>query len=418
MSTGTVHIVGAGLSGLSAAVALAGRGASVQVYEGAAQAGGRCRSYFDPQLDMVIDNGNHLVLSGNTAVRDYLAAVGASERLVGPDEAAIAFADLSTGDRWTLRPNDGGIPWWVLNPKRRVPQTRALDYLAFAKLASARSGRTVGEVLRGRGPLWSRLIQPFLLAVLNTEPEQGDAGLAAAVVRETLMKGGAACRPRVASPTLAAAFVEPALAYLEAKGATVTLGRRVREIAFEDGRAAALVLPSRRIALGPDDALILAVPPWVAETLVPDLTVPDEHRAIVNGHFKIAPPTSAARIVGVIGGTAEWVFAFEDRVSVTVSGADRLLDADREALARRLWRDVAAVHGLPAALPPWQIVKERRATFAATPAQNAKRPGAATAYANLFLAGDWTNTGLPATIEGSLRSGRTAADLALGRTPR
>lgn len=418
MTEGTVHIVGAGLSGLSAAVALAARGVSVQVYEGAAQAGGRCRSYFDPQLDMVIDNGNHLVLSGNTAVRDYLAAIGASDRLTGPDEAAIAFADLGTGDRWTLRPNDGGTPWWVLNPKRRVPQTRALDYLAFAKLARARSGRTVGEVLHGRGPLWALLIAPFLLAALNTDAADGDAGLAAAVVRETLMKGGAACRPRVASPTLASAFVEPALANLEAHGATVTLGQRVRETAFEDGRATALVLADRTIQLGPNDTVILAVPPWVAETLVPDLVVPNEHRAIINGHFKFAPPASASRIVGVIGGTAEWVFAFEDRISVTVSGADRLLDADREALARRLWRDVAAVHGLHGPLPPWQIVKERRATFAATPEQNARRPGARTAFSNLFLAGDWTQTGVPATIEGALRSGRTAADLALGQTPR
>ena len=109
------------------------------------------------------------------------------------------------------------------------------------------------------------------------------------------------------------------------------------------------------------------------------------------------------------------MFAFEDRLSVTVSGADRLLDEDREGLARTLWADVAKLHGLPDALPPWQIVKERRATFAATPEQNAKRPGARTAWDNLFLAGDWTDTGLPATIEGALRSGRLAAHLALAR---
>ncbi len=76
------------------------------------------------------------------------------------------------------------------------------------------------------------------------------------------------------------------------------------------------------------------------------------------------------------------------------------------------------MHGLHGPLPPWQIVKERRATFAATPEQNAKRPGASTRYPNLFLAGDWTDTGLPATIEGALRSGRRAAELALGGTPR
>ena len=118
-------------------------------------------------------------------------------------------------------------------------------------------------------------------------------------------------------------------------------------------------------------------------------------------------------MIGVIGGTAQWVFAFEDRLSVTVSGADDLVDDDRESLARRFWRDVAIVHRLPPELPAWQVVKERRATFAATPEQNARRPGARTATSNLFLAGDWTATGLPATIEGAIQSGTKAADLVL-----
>jgi hypothetical protein len=115
----------------------------------------------------------------------------------------------------------------------------------------------------------------------------------------------------------------------------------------------------------------------------------------------------------VIGGAAQWIFAFEDRLSVTVSAADDLADIDREALARRFWADIAKVHGLGPEPPPWRIVKERRATFAATPEQNARRPGARTRWANLFLAGDWTATGLPATIEGAIRSGKTAASHAL-----
>ncbi|MEO6379783.1 MAG: FAD-dependent oxidoreductase, partial [Caulobacteraceae bacterium] len=136
-----------------------------------------------------------------------------------------------------------------------------------------------------------------------------------------------------------------------------------------------------------------------------------------NAHYRIAPPANAEPIVGVIGGLAEWVFAFPDRLSVTISAADRLLDSDREELAQRIWQDVAVVHGLPLEpLPPWQIVKERRATFAATPQQEAKRPGPETPWENLWLAGDWTATGLPATLEGAVRSGRKAAGLVLAST--
>ncbi len=166
--------------------------------------------------------------------------------------------------------------------------------------------------------------------------------------------------------------------------------------------------PSRRASPS-----ILAVPAWVAADLVPDLVVPDEHHAIVNAHFLVAPPAGAAPITGIVGGTAEWVFAFPDRLSTTTSAADALLDEDREALARRLWADVVAVHGGAPALPAWQIVIEKRATFAATPEQDRRRPPAQTRWDDLFLAGDWTKTGLPATIEGALRSGRTAAACAL-----
>ena len=407
----TVYVIGAGLAGLSAAVALAGRGERVEVFEGAAQAGGRCRSYHDPQLDAVIDNGNHLVLSGNRAVHAYLETLGALDRLTGPDAAAIAFADLGTGERWTLRPNAGRAPWWIFVKDRRVPGTTPGDYLSLAALLHPPPGKRLDQVVTSRGRLWDKLLHPFLLAVLNTEPEAGSADLAAAVVRETLALGGDACRPRIAHPTLASAFVDPALAYLGARGVKVNLGKRVRAVTLEGGRAASFALPDREVMLSRDDRLILAVPPWAAQDLIPGLGAPDDFRAIVNGHFLIGAPPSAEPMVGLIGGTAEWVFAFPDRISVTVSGADRLLDEDREALARRLWADVAALHGLPAELPPWQIVKERRATFAATPAQDAKRPGARTGWDNLLLAGDWTATGLPATIEGALRSGRTAADL-------
>ena len=123
------------------------------------------------------------------------------------------------------------------------------------------------------------------------------------------------------------------------------------------------------------------------------------------------PRRAGRRILGVIGGTVEWLFAFENRLSVTISGADRLIDS---AIARiwpaTLWREVAALTGLGASLPAWQIVKERRATFAALPAEEARRPGAETRWPNLRLAGDWTATGLPATIEGAIRSGNRAAE--------
>jgi len=406
-----VYIVGAGLAGLSAAVALVERGASVELIEAAPQAGGRCRSYFDSQLQQTIDNGNHLVLSGNRATMAYLAAIGASDRLAGPEEARFAFCDVASSEHWTIAPSEGPLAWWIFSKTRRVPGTHARDYAKLAPLLLSNLGRRIDEIVACEGLLWERLMRPFLLAALNTEPAEASAELASAVIRETLARGGRAYRPRIATPTLAAAFVEPAIATLERRSAKIRLGERVRAIAFDGGRASSLDLGGGQIALGADDRIILAVPPWAATSLVPGIAAPDSYRAIVNAHYRAEAGAGAAPMVGVIGGTAEWVFAFPDRISVTVSAADGIVDRDRDELARTLWRDVAAVYGLPAELPPWQIVKEKRATFAATPEQAARRAGAATRWTNLFLAGDWTATGLPATIEGAIRSGHKAAEL-------
>ena len=411
----TTYVVGGGLAGLSAAVALAEKGRKVTLIEGAPQAGGRCRSYFDPQLGLTIDNGNHLVLSGNTSVQAYLKSIGASGALAGPDRAVFDFCDVRDERRWTLRPNDSLLAWWIFAEDRRVPGTSPADYVALLRLLGAGTTDRIQDVIECSGHLWDRLLQPFLLAVLNTEPKYASAALAGAVIKETLAKGGLAYRPRIAHPTLAAAFVDPALAFLKAKGADLRIGQRVRTLVFDAWRITELDLAAGPAVIGPGDSVILAVPPWAATELLPDLVAPDEFRSIVNAHFKIVPPKGAPFITGVIGGAAEWIFAFADRISITVSGADAIVDEDREVLARRFWADVAKVLQMPDELPPWQIVKERRATFAATPQQAHRRPGAATRWPNLILAGDWTATGLPATIEGAVRSGQKAAQLALAR---
>ncbi|HKR87590.1 MAG TPA: hydroxysqualene dehydroxylase HpnE [Phenylobacterium sp.] len=407
----TIHVVGAGLAGLAAAAALTEAGLEVEVSEAAAQAGGRCRSYFDAQLGLTIDNGNHMVLSGNPAVAQYLAMIGAQDRLAGPATAEFAFLDLRNGKRWTVRPNKGPLPWWIFSRARGVPQARLSDYLALAPLLRAKPHQRIGEVIPCRGPVWDRLFQPILLAALNIAPEKGSAALAGQVLRETVAKGAAAYAPRIPHPSLAAAFVEPAVDHLARQGAALRLQRRLTRITSEAGRVRALEFSDGPVELGRDDAVVLAAPPWVATQLLPGLEAPDAFESILNGHFRTAPPQGAPMILGVLGGMAEWIFCFPDRISVTVSGANHLIQQPREALAARLWADVAAALGLGPDLPPWQVVKEKRATFEATVEQERLRPGARTALANLVLAGDWTDTGLPGTIEGALRSGFRAAEI-------
>jgi hydroxysqualene dehydroxylase len=409
----TAHIIGAGISGLSAAVRLANAGFIVHVHEATQQAGGRCRSYFDAATNLTIDNGNHLLLSGNRHAVAYARSIGTEAGLVGPQSAQFPFVDLATGRRWQLDLGDSRLPLWVFDKARRVPDTGLLDYLALMPLICAAPGKLVGDTIPCKGTLYQRLVQPLLLAALNVDPPEGSAGLAGAVVRETLLAGGHACRPLIARDGLSAVLVEPAIRLLQDRDARLHFGHELREFGWSTDSVGELRFGDDNVAIAPDAAVVLAVPPRPAALLLPGLKTPNKFRAIVNAHFRFDPPKDMPPILGVVGGLVEWLFAFPQRLSITISNADRLVDMPREELAQAIWRDICKAAGLSAELPPWQIVRERRATFEATPEQNALRPGAATNWKNLFLAGDWTDTGLPATIEGSVRSGNRAADLVL-----
>jgi squalene-associated FAD-dependent desaturase len=416
MSGGRVHVVGAGMAGLAAAVALAGEGRAVSLYESAPYAGGRCRSYRDAELGCRIDNGNHLLLAGNESAMAYLGMIGARGTLDGPDDADLAFIDFAANRSWHLRPSKGRIPWWVLRADRRVPQTRLRDYLAVRRLRRARAEATVDAVLDPETTLFRRLWAPFAVAALNAAVWEGSAALFGHVVDETLGRGGAACRPLVPREGLSETFVDPALVRLRAAGADIRLRARLRRLDFAADRVAGLEFDDGAVTLGAGDEVVLAVPAPVAGRLVPEVVVPDDFAPIVNAHFRAEAPEGSPLFIGIIGGTAEWVFQKHGVLSVTVSAADALVDTPAEELAPVLWGDVARAYGLGARrLPAWRVIKERRATFRATPAQLLRRPAARTRWNNLLLAGDYVDTDLPATIEGAIRSGLAAAALVADR---
>ena len=409
----TIHVIGAGLAGLAAALSCARAGRRVVVYEQGPAAGGRCRSYFDRGLGLRIDNGNHLLLSGNTATMAYLDEVGARDTLTGPGRASFAFMDVGTGERWRLEPGVGRLPWWVFRAARRVPGTRLRDYWALATLRRRRAGvrgaASVAAALGGTA-LYRKLIEPLAVSALNTRPEVARVALLARVMAESMELGGAACVPSFPARRPVRKLRRACGRTVASPGRTLHLGRRVTALRRDAARVTGLETAGGPVELAPGDAVVVATPSWVAAELVPGLVTPDAFESILNVHFRTDERgVGADTFIGLVGGTAEWVFRKPGVASVTVSAANRIIDGSAEDLAQQVWPDVRAALALPEPMPPFRVVKERRATFAATNEQEVRRPAARSGHAdNLVLAGDWTATGLPATIEGAIRSGRTA----------
>lgn len=401
----SVHIVGGGVAGLSAAVACIQAGLHVHLYEAAPALGGRCRSYAAAGFDQPIDNGAHAVLAGNAAVMSYLAAIGARDEL---DACRLEFHDLRSGAQWALR-----APGSLWRAAARPPGVGARDLLRGARLFVSRQP-TVAAALAATPDAMRGLWEPLCTAALNTAAAEADTATLRPVLSAMARPGGLGRGLLLPRRSLHNTYVAPAETWLQRQGAMIRTTAPLRALDVVGGRVTALKFDTP-VGIAPDDTVVLALPPW--STLLGHVGVqaPTAMSPIVNAHFQwTAGPAHEPRFMGLIGGLGQWAWLRGRTLGITVSAADAVIDEEPEKLAHRLWRETAGVLGLAAdALPAWQAIKERRATLRHRP--GVTRPGPRTALANVFLAGDWTDTGLPCTLESAARSGGTAASLASAR---
>lgn len=389
----TVHIVGAGLAGLSCALAAVDAGHQVVIHEGARQAGGRSRSWPEPTLGRVVDNGTHMVVGANQAVFDFLKRIGSENSLMeGP--TAFPMMTLATGKIWTATPLRllGSVlaSMWRMPRRQDAPISAAL----------------------GRSKNYRRFWDPLALAVMNTPADRASALVFRRVLARTLWRSQKASQPFLVREGLSESFIAPAIAALEKAGAVVRLNDPLRSLERDGNRVKSISFDSETISIGPDDRLVLATPWVVARGFLPEL--PDLPASpIVNVHFRMdQPPPLPNKLgfLGLLGGTGEWMFVRGDVISVTISGAAKVIDLPGDDIAALVWQDVARALGIETPPAATRVIKEKRATLFHTPEVEALRPSPRFGD-NLILAGDWTATGLPCTLEGALTSGAVAASL-------
>lgn len=396
---GTVHIIGAGLSGLAAAMSLLENDHRICLYESSGQAGGRCRSYHDPILDCEIDNGNHLLLGSNSHAWDYIKQLGTKESLICPHNY-YPFINIKTEASWCIKP-----PFTI----QGVP---LIEYMDLLRLLLAGKQRTVSECVHPLSAIYSRFIAPLCLAVLNTHPDDASAALLGKTLWKTgIHKDGMA--PYLPISSWQASLITPATKKLQSQGHGIYYQHALKALDSEGERITGLQFSRTSITVAEGDSVILATPAHITAQLCPDITTPDSFNPIINAHFSYPHEQANSSFIGIMGSTIQWAFFKEGIISTTTSAAQDCVDYSQDGIAHILWHDLCSLMNINAPLPNHRIITEKRATFSATPDNVVKRPSNQTSAKNLFLAGDYTNTKLPASIESAIQSGQTAATLAI-----
>jgi hypothetical protein len=409
---GKRHIIGGGVSGLTAAWLSCRAGIRTEVHEAAPQAGGRCRTVM--RQGLAHDNGTHVLLTANRRTLGLLEAIGAAGRWVEPEPDGLPVVDLASDSAATV----GLSPWSWMIRSRRPPGVSTADLLRLLPMMVAPGGRTVASYA-GRSSGLLSFLEMTSAAVLNTPPEHASASLLAFVFRRLLLPGSA--RLLVAREGLSPDLIHPLAAAVEAHGGTIRFGRRLQHIRHDGERVSALKFGDGTVELGPEDEVVMSVPPSALGHLMPEVAVPSAFEPIVNLHWA-HQGHGPVRFIGATGGLAQWILVRPGTVSVTVSAADGFLDRPASELVGSVWPEVAmactrAGAELARVHPDsgW-VVKERVATPRQDAAYASLLPVPQRPLANLALAGDWTS-GLPATIEGAVAAAHAAVQ-ALNRAYR
>lgn len=443
--TARVAVIGGGFAGMAASVRLIQLGVQVILLEQRRRLGGRAYSMPDADTGDIFDNGQHVFTGAYDAMLRLLQALGTEDLVQWQPELRLDLLDVD-GTSAALRCPSLPAPLHLLMGLLRLPGLNLRDRLSALRMGGAlrhalRPGAaaeldtlTAGAWLRrnGQTPKLQRMLwDPLTVAIVNETPERASAWPLASALAESFL--GTRARSRMGFPRMGLSkLFEPSMGRVlsENRGELRTSARvsALELTADHDTERVAAV----RLADGERlqvDAVVLAVPHHAVARLLPEAwrrRAPFADLArlgnspIVSVHLWLDRETLQQPFVGLLGTAAQWVFHRRQLardvqghlLTVSYSAAHKEVDLPADILVQETMEDLRRVIPAvrPARLLKSRVIKERQATFSARPGTNSLRPGPVTPIRSLLLAGDWTDTGLPATVESAVRSGFRAAE--------
>lgn len=422
----SVSVIGGGIAGLSSAVFLANKGFRVTLIEASPKFGGRVYSFFDKASGLQIDNGQHILASWYKNTFDYLKLIGTLDKLSFQKHLEVVFAD-EMGSQYSLKASKLPPPLHLAGGIMGYKALGLNDKLAIVRLVNKiKKNRYTESDLKSLNTdkLFDLSSQteksinffwkPFIIAVFNAEPANTSAFMFTNMIRTGFIEKGGS---ELVLPNgfLSDIFVEPAISYLKEHNAEIIINKSASGFIFNNNTITSLILEDNTEIK--TDFYVCAVPFFNFKSLLGEsyqkyFSSLNELQSspIVNIHLKFDKGIThifTSDFIGLLGTSSQWVFKVaDDQVCVVISAAEKIAEMTKEDIALLAENELKMcvtelkTHVVTKA----RVIKEMRATFVPDKGSLSSRPAAKTAVTNLFLAGDWTETGLPATIEGAVKS--------------
>jgi squalene-associated FAD-dependent desaturase len=419
-------VIGGGIAGLTSAAYLTKQNIKVTLLESSPKLGGRAYSFTEPKSNDVVDNGQHILMGCYSDTINFLKLIGANKNFIYQKSLMINFL-TQAGEVVRLKSFTSLYPFNLLIALlnfKAITFTERLSLLKFViklpfishqKLSDKNVRDWLKEEKQSDDTIKS-LWEIIAVGSLNANVDKASAFMFREILMKIFFNGNFASTIILPKYGLSDAYVNNAKEYIESYGGKIKLSSSVKEFIISDNRIVGIKTANE--VYNDFDYVISAIPFYAFKIIYPELFLDEkiefEYSSILNIHIWLKNNPMKEQFYGLIDSSVHWIFNKGNHINLVISDADYLIDKSSEEVFQMCVEELIKYTEVEESeVFQYKVLKEKRATFIPSIKINFVRPSSRTKIANLFLAGDWTNTGLPSTIESAVKSGRVASELLL-----
>ena len=415
-------VIGGGIAGLTSAAYLTNKGFSVTLLESTPKLGGRAYSFKDQISNDVIDNGQHILMGCYTNTLKFIKLIGAEDNFIFQKYLEVNFLKSgsspiklkSFGVLYPLNILFGLLHFKAITFRDRVSIIRFIIKIPIVSSKRLKD-RNVREWLESENQseeVIKSLWQIIAVGALNTDIENASAVTFRDILIQIFFSGNFSSTIILPKYGLSQSYVNDAVKFIEKNKGILQLSSSVEELVISENNIVEIITTKKKYK--DFDYVILAVPLYSLRKLLPDEITPDinfEYSSILNVHIWLKNNPLTEPFYGLIDSPVHWIFNKDSHINIVISNANHLMEKTADEIYELCMRELKLFTViLESDVQYFKVLKEKRATFIPANQIINSRPSSKTKINNLFLAGDWTDTGLPSTIESAVKSGKIAAE--------